>query len=185
MLSTYPGVRLQMARGCDGGVDVIEVLMEEFITDLARRGFRRVEIEQLRRRAEAEIDHQRKICGSADIVDMVMSLAGRAIIHVPAFRFRAPPQRATGHRVAEMKKALEDVHKLMNQVGGKDYTGSRRIIERELVLEVVRQATRDRTMNSREANRLLALVPTGRKLRRKRGKARGIPNILRLLSRWL
>ncbi|TKA71255.1 hypothetical protein B0A49_04145 [Cryomyces minteri] len=76
---SWPHTRRHMARACDAGVDVIEVLLDDFTTELMRRGFRRNEIEQLKRDAAAAVAHQRAICGSADIVDLVMN--GAAHVH--------------------------------------------------------------------------------------------------------
>lgn len=183
--TTFSGTRLVMARANDAGVDVIEVLIEELISDLARRGFRRFEIDNLRLRAEQEIDYQRRTCGGADIVDLVMGLARRS---KPAAPRRVPQirKRAAGHHIVEAKMALEKVLAKMQkakQPGG--LFGLRREAERELVVEVVGQAMRDRSMSRKQATDLLAMVPNGTKMRRRREKTHGVPDVLRLLAPWL
>lgn len=171
-----------MARACDAGVDVIEVLIEELTSDLVRRGFRRVEIEDLRRRAEREIDHQRRIGGSADIVDLVMGLARQAHPAASARRQPLPRRRVVGHHIMELRQTLTQVLAQPNKSGSA--TGARRQAERNLIVAVVGQATRDQSMSAQQAAQLLAVVPTSKAGRKKR-EARGIPNVPRLLSRWL
>lgn len=183
--TTYSGTRLVMARANDAGVDVTEVLVEELISDLARRGFRRFEIDNLRLRAEQEIDYQRRTCGGADIVDLVMGLARRSKPTAPR-RVPQSRKRAAGHHIAEAKMALEKV--IFKMQKAKDPSGwydLRREAEHELVVEVVGQAMRDRSMNSKQATDLLAMVPYGTKMRRRREKTHGVPDVLRLLAPWL
>ena len=64
-----------MARACDAGVDVIEVLLQDFSSLLARQGLKRTEIERMRADALRNIDYQRQTGGGRDIVDMVMNRA--------------------------------------------------------------------------------------------------------------
>ena len=72
---SHPGTRLRMAHACDAGVDVLEVLLEDFTTVLCRRGLRRNAIAELRAEAERNINHQRAIGGGRDLVDLVMDKA--------------------------------------------------------------------------------------------------------------
>jgi len=184
-MQTFCKVRLQMARAYDAGVDVVDVLMEEFIAELARRGFRRVEIDKLKRRAEKEVNHQRKISGTADIVDLVMGLS-RQVQPSRVRRGRMPTvrRRTVNHRITEAKKDLQ--HVLSQDYKAQDHkVGLRRLAERELVLAVVAQATIDQSMSSSQAATLLALVPKGKKARSRREKAKGVPDIMRMLSAWL
>jgi len=182
---TFCKVRLQMARACDAGVDVVDVLMEEFIAGLARRGFRRVEIDKLKRRAEMEVNHQRKISGTADIVDLVMGLSRQAQrSRVRRGRMPTVRKRTVNRRITEAKKALQDV--LSQDFKTQDHkVGLRRLAERELVFAVVAQATIDQSMSGSQAAMLLALVPKGKKARSRREKAKGIPDIIKILSGWL
>lgn len=73
-MRTHLDIRGRMARACDAGVDVITVLLDDFVSALIRGGCRRNETEYWRRRAETAIDHQRDINGSADLVDLVMDM---------------------------------------------------------------------------------------------------------------
>lgn len=178
---TCPKIRLKMARACDAGVDVIEVLMEEFTAHLAQSGFRRLEFEYLRRRAEKGIDHQRKTCGSADVVDLVMKIARNT-------RPKAPERglsrkRVISHRIVEARLHLERALVLPYENGQGIHI--HRQAERALVKEVVAQATRDRAMTYQQAAALLAIVPESGSKRKKKERQRGGRNVLQLLSGWL
>ena len=183
-IETFPGTRLQMARACDAGVDVIEVLLEELVSDLARRGFRRLEINDIRRQAEKEIDLQRKICGSADIVDMVMGLAHRAKPVMPTRRVpRKRIARVASRRITAAKSLLKWL--LSKDNGSGNVTAHRRRAERNLVLEIIHYATGDRTMSRQQVHELLRMVPEAKKARKKLERVHGVPNLFYILSAWL
>lgn len=74
-MRTHRMTRLRMARACDAGVDVIDVLLQDFSSLLARQGLKRPEIDQMRADAIRNIDYQRQTRGGRDIVDMVMNRA--------------------------------------------------------------------------------------------------------------
>ena len=147
-----------MARACDAGVDVIEVLLEDFTAALCRQGLRRTEIEQMRRDAVRNIDHQRTTQGGRDIVDMVMDRASRA--HPEDFG-RAAPKRTTGrqHRIQSLKHALKRLW--MQEAGSQEQLPDfvegpirkmRMRVERELVFEVTQLALDAGTMTQRAVN---------------------------------
>ncbi|KAL1638414.1 hypothetical protein SLS56_000223 [Neofusicoccum ribis] len=66
--------RLKMAKANDEGVDVLDVLMQEFVQTLARKGHGRNHIESLRREARATLDSERDDPQGYDIVDLIMGL---------------------------------------------------------------------------------------------------------------
>lgn len=74
-MRTHRGTRLRMARACDAGIDVIDVLLQDFSSVLARQGLKRPEIDRMRADAIRNINHQRETNGGRDIVDMVMNRA--------------------------------------------------------------------------------------------------------------
>ncbi|GME32767.1 hypothetical protein BKCO1_2200043 [Neofusicoccum parvum] len=83
--------RLKMAKANDEGVDVLDVLMQEFVQTLARKGHGRNHIESLRREARATLDSERDDPQGYDIVDLIMGLVdaqprlNRPDILVPQF----------------------------------------------------------------------------------------------------
>ncbi|OJD34594.1 uncharacterized protein BKCO1_2200043 [Diplodia corticola] len=67
--------RLRMARAQDNGVDVLDVLIREFVHELALKGHRRDHIERMKRKAQQALDEERNDPQGHDIVDMVMEMA--------------------------------------------------------------------------------------------------------------
>lgn len=67
--------RVRMARANDVGMNVINVLLEDFTAVLWRRGFRGSSLVTMRTQAIRDIDHQRATLGGLDIVDLVMKRA--------------------------------------------------------------------------------------------------------------
>ena len=70
----HNSTRLRMARAKNQGVDVIEVLLDDFVSHLVRKGLKRVVIEYMRVKAERAIDAERDRPSGADIVDLVMGI---------------------------------------------------------------------------------------------------------------
>ncbi|KAF9697542.1 hypothetical protein EKO04_004109 [Ascochyta lentis] len=68
----HMNVRYRMARANDEGIDVLDVLMTEFKTALVRRGFRRIDIDNMYERAKARLENERQDPTGVDIVDLVM-----------------------------------------------------------------------------------------------------------------
>lgn len=72
--SYYP-TRMRMARAQDNGVDVLDVLMQEFVSELAKKGHRRKHIADMKRYAQEALDQERNDPQGHDIVDLVMNIA--------------------------------------------------------------------------------------------------------------
>lgn len=90
---TYPGTRLILARASDGGVDVMNALVDDLVATCCKLGCRRVEVETIKCIAVAVIDRERNDPTGADVVDLVMGLATKEHLrqHMPRVR----PQHAT------------------------------------------------------------------------------------------
>ncbi|KAK5133608.1 hypothetical protein LTR08_007556 [Meristemomyces frigidus] len=139
---SHLGTRGRMAAANDAGVDVIDVLLEDFTAALCRQGLRRAEIEHMRREAQRNIDHQRRTSGGRDIVDMVMD---RAVQTTPA-RFNRKPTTKESSRMSKVQKFAKSVRRLLVQEtamyeDGLDWaargiTRMRQQVERELVYSV-------------------------------------------------
>ncbi|KAL1627324.1 hypothetical protein SLS54_002248 [Diplodia seriata] len=67
--------RMRMARAQDNGVDVLDVLIQEFVHELVLKGHRRDHIDRLKRKALCALDDERNDPQGHDIVDMVMQMA--------------------------------------------------------------------------------------------------------------
>ncbi|KAJ9643631.1 hypothetical protein H2201_006263 [Coniosporium apollinis] len=74
--------RLRMARAADAGVDVIDVLLDELVHRLACDGLKRVEIEEMRKRAVKAMDRARDEGSREDIVDLVMGMSVNPAKHL-------------------------------------------------------------------------------------------------------
>ena len=70
----HNSTRLHMAQAKNQGVDVIEVLLDDFVSHLVRKGLKRVVIEDMRVKAQRAIDAERDRPSGADIVDLVMGI---------------------------------------------------------------------------------------------------------------
>jgi hypothetical protein len=92
---SFRTVRFNMARAHDAGVDVLDVLMENFTSALCRQKLRRPEINRLRNDALQLLDDERLQRRERDIVDLIMGLtvnAGSANRST-----RMPPRRTRKH----------------------------------------------------------------------------------------
>ncbi|KAK3711309.1 hypothetical protein LTR37_009689 [Vermiconidia calcicola] len=148
---SYPGTRARMARACDVGVDVIEVLLDDYTASLCREGFRRNDIERMRREAMRSITHERDVGSGRDIVDLVMDGAAATTARPPP-RISELPRRANKRMklITSMKNTL---HRLLIQEaslykhGSKasfvraDIRSMRQRVERELVTEATEIAS--------------------------------------------
>ena len=56
-------------------MDAIEVLLDDFVSHLVRKGLKRVVIEDMRMKAQRTIDAERDRPSGADIVNLVMRIA--------------------------------------------------------------------------------------------------------------
>lgn len=138
---SHSGTRLRMARACDAGVDVIDVLLDEFVTLLCRRGFRRSAIESLRAEAVRNIDHQRAIGGGRDLVDMVMD---KALTLHDGMKQRGKKDRKQRDRAARVEKQMHVLRRLYiqeaNSVNSRNLRDAlkaiRKRVERELAQDL-------------------------------------------------
>ncbi|KAK3113448.1 hypothetical protein LTR53_009254 [Teratosphaeriaceae sp. CCFEE 6253] len=155
---SHPQTRARMARANDQGVDVLEVLVDDFTSALCRKGLKRVEIERLRKAAIRNIDHMRATGDTRDIVDVVM---GRATSNdrPPSRR----PDKKTPTRLSSMEKLQRSLSRLVEQElalkreGAVDFvfrgvTRMRQRVERELVLEISTVAVKTGKMTHQRAN---------------------------------
>lgn len=174
-----------MAHANDVGVDVIDVLLEDFTATLCRQGLRRPEIERLRAEALRNIDHQRAIGGPRDIVDMVMDRAGRTTPAEPSSK------KVTGrlHRIASLKHSLKrllaqepTIYDEMDFVRN-NIVKTRMRVERELVHEITYLAESAGTMATREARDWRSLF--GVKPQAEREGAGQHIDLFRWLARYL
>lgn len=152
-MRSHKATRARMARAADQGVDVIEVLLDDFTAKLARQGLRRNEIERMKQEAIRNIDHQRNIRGSRDIVDMVMN---RAKLTNPSDFGRQPPPKVSQrmHRVRGLTHSLRRIIGLEGAMYydepsyvRKQITETRQRIERDLVFDVTQLALRGGAMH--------------------------------------
>ena len=67
--------RLRMTRTKNQVVDAIEVLLDDFVNHLVRKGLKRVMIEDMRVKAQRAIDAERDRPSDVDIVNLVMRIA--------------------------------------------------------------------------------------------------------------
>lgn len=67
--------RKRMAKAQDDGIDVLDVLMQDFTSELAKKGHRRDHISKLKRQAQKALDQERDDPQGYDIVDLVMDIA--------------------------------------------------------------------------------------------------------------
>ncbi|KAK4543183.1 hypothetical protein LTR36_005733 [Oleoguttula mirabilis] len=184
-----PHTRARMARANDAGVDVIEVLLEDFTAALCRQGLRRSEIEHMRREAIRNIDHQRESREGRDIVDMVMS---RARGTGPE-DFHRKPDKKVSARMSKIHKLAHSLRRLLAQETAMyednlewvalSITKTRQRVERELVNEVAIAAQQAGTMNMRDVQQWQVLF--ARKEHEKREQAGRRIDVLRELSRYL
>ncbi|KAF3035343.1 hypothetical protein E8E12_006774 [Didymella heteroderae] len=112
-------VRYTMARANDEGIDVLDVLMTEFKAALVRKGFRRVDIDELYARGKERLEHERRDPRGVDIVDLIMDEVpaqrparrshvntGQYTHHVPnGFRHNAISSRRPRRKRANKAKA--------------------------------------------------------------------------------
>ena len=151
-MRSHKPTRARMAHAADQGVDVIEVLLQDFTSALARQGLKRVEIERMKKDAIRNIDHRREISGSRDIVDMVMD---RAMQTKPA-NFGRKPARRDAQRIQRVSGLKHTLQRLPTHeatwyedapewVRARD-TNMRRRVERELVFDVTQLALSAGTM---------------------------------------
>ncbi|KAL5113288.1 hypothetical protein ACEQ8H_008849 [Pleosporales sp. CAS-2024a] len=68
----HGNVRARMAHANDQGVDVLEVLIAEYRLTLVRRGYRRLEIDDLVVAAKRRLDKERQDPTGIDIVDLII-----------------------------------------------------------------------------------------------------------------
>ncbi|KAK3070255.1 hypothetical protein LTR53_010776 [Teratosphaeriaceae sp. CCFEE 6253] len=155
---SHPQTRARMARANDQGVDVLEVLIDDFTSDLSRKGLKRLEIERLRKAAIRNMDHMRATGDTRDIVDVVM---GRATSNdrPPSRR----PDKKTPTRLSSMEKLKRSLSRLVEQElalkreGAVDFvlrgvTRMRQRVERELVLEISTVAVKTGKMTRQRAS---------------------------------
>ena len=188
---THLGTRAKMAEANDAGVDVIDVLLDEFTATLCRQGLRRLEIEQMRQEAVRNIDHQRRTQGGRDIVDMVMDRAHQT---TPA-QFNRNPSNKELHRTSKTQKLARSLRRLLVQETEmyEEYSGSpelgqsmtrmRQHVERELVASVASLAYRDRRMTHIEQQRWVFMFSL-REQKKREAKGRRI-DIFRELDRFM
>lgn len=72
---SHQATRMRMARAHDQGIDVLEVLIQDFVCRLAQKGHRRNHIEKMKRKAQDALNEERKAPQGLDIVDMIMGMA--------------------------------------------------------------------------------------------------------------
>ena len=185
----HPHTRARMARANDAGVDVIEVLLEDFTATLCRQGLKRPEIQLMRQEAVKNIDRQRKMRGSKDIVDMVMD---RAIATTPG-NFKRPIRKREAKRTGRTQNLAKSLRRVLAQEtalwsSGKfeeaqTLTRARQATERELVLAVISMAEASGTMVMKERAQWCALFR--RKTQEKREKTGQRIDVLKELARYL
>lgn len=187
---SHAGPRARMAHANDSGVDVIEVLLDEFTAMLCRRGLRRPEIEVMRREAMRNIDHQRDTQGGRDIVDMVMNYAIRT---EPADFDRKPKAKAI-KRTAKLDMLARGLRCVLARETtlyadgldlflARENTMIRQRLERELVCEVTIRAAAAGTMSGREVTEWRAMY-TPKEQEQREASGRRI-DLQRELSRYL
>lgn len=152
-MRSHPGTRARMARAADQGVDVIEVLLDDFTSALVRQGLKRLEIERMRKEAVRNIDHQRDTQGGRDIVDMVMN---HARLTTPAHFGRQPAKRDAS-RMQRISSSKNSLRRLVMQEGSMFYDEpyfvqaqirkSRQRVERDLVFDVTQLAMQAQAMH--------------------------------------
>lgn len=200
-----------MARANDAGCDVIEVLMEEYSRHLMRRGCSRQQIDQLCKQATSAINRERDDGGSADIVDLVMSMGywvqplrsaarnGGARNSSGGFNVviinnddsinrngQGQPRKSVkaSQRIIDYKRALEKVMAQQRFSGPSGATtNSRRVLERALVIEVTSWALNNQTMTRGEYSNIRMLVPV--EVGKRKEERLGQVDVLQLLSRWI
>lgn len=155
-MRSHSGTRARMARAADQGVDVIEVLLDDFTSALVRQGLRRLEIERMKQEAIRNIDHQRDTQGGRDIVDMVMN---RAKLTTPAHFGRQPPKRDAS-RIQRISTFKNSLRRLVMQEGSMFYDEpdyvqaqirkTRQRVERDLVFDVTQLAMAAQVMHPKD-----------------------------------
>jgi hypothetical protein len=94
----FRAVRANMARAHDAGIDVVDVLLDNFTSALCRKGLKRTEIARLRGEAMRLLDDERLHCRGRDIVDMVMGITANADSTITGTRRSSRPRPSRKHR---------------------------------------------------------------------------------------
>jgi len=181
-----------MAHANDAGVDVIDVLLDDFTAVLCRQGLKRKEIEMMRSEAVRNVDHQRRTGGGKDIVDMVM---GRAHRTEPADFSRKPNPKDTA-RSSKIGKLAHSLQRLLSQetvtymecqgdIGwvAQNITKTRQRVERELVYAIVGMAQSGGTMSQGDYSQWMSMFT--RKEHEKREAAGRRIDLFNELARYM
>lgn len=117
VMRTHLGTRARMARACDAGVDVIDVLLEDLVAACVKRGCRRLEAQQIKQRAQAAIDCERKTSSSVDIVDLVMGMVPHAYHPRPRTAIVQHGSRRGGRGTEAKKERLRAMRRTLETLG--------------------------------------------------------------------
>ena len=177
-----------MARANDAGVDVLDVLLNDFTAVLCRQGFRREDIERMRTQAATTIDHERAIRSSRDIVDLIMDQAKQS---QPSYR----PSKKTNARTKRVKNIdglKHSLRRLQRQEDTLDYDAEfvragvvamRQRAERELVNELTILARAAGVMSVNDAQYWLFMF--GRKKQQEMERNGKWIDVFEVMARYL
>jgi hypothetical protein len=95
---SFRAVRVSMARAHDAGVDVVDVLLDNFTSALCRKRLKQADIARLRGEAMHLLDEERLHRRGRDVVDMVMSLAANIDSTIIGTRNSSTPRPTRQYR---------------------------------------------------------------------------------------